>query len=49
MTTTTTEIAADTDLILAIDPGKYKNVACAHDDASGEIAFTILGDVEQLP
>jgi transposase len=40
MMTTTTEIATATNVILAIDLGKYKSVACAHDDASGEIAFT---------
>src|SRR5215475_14113904 len=36
MTTTTT--AADT--ILAIDLGKYKSVACVHDQASGTYRFT---------
>jgi transposase len=38
MTTTAKATAADT--ILAIDLGKYKSVACAHDGASGAFRFT---------
>jgi transposase len=38
MKTTTTTTTADT--ILAIDLGKYKSVACVHDQATGEIGFT---------
>ena len=37
-TTTTTATAADT--ILAIDLGKYKSVACVHDQASATFRFT---------
>jgi transposase len=37
-TTTTTATAADP--ILAIDLGKYKSVACVHDQASGAFRFT---------
>ena len=40
MTTTANTTAADT--ILAIDLGKYKSVACAHDQASGAFRFTSL-------
>ena len=32
--------AASTSTILAIDLGKYKSVACVHDQATGEISFT---------
>ena len=32
--------SASTNTILAIDLGKYKSVACVHDQAAGEIAFT---------
>src|SRR5262252_10524351 len=32
--------AAERTTILAIDFGKYKSVACAHDHATGEICFT---------
>jgi len=32
--------AEPTNLILAIDLGKYKSVACLHDPASGEVQFT---------
>ena len=32
--------AASTTTILAIDLGKYKSVACVHDQATGEIGFT---------
>jgi len=38
MTTTAKTTAADT--ILAIDLGKYKSVACVHDEASGTCRFT---------
>jgi transposase len=38
MTTTAKTTAADT--ILAIDLGKYKGVACVHDQATGEVRFT---------
>ena len=38
MNTITT--AASTNIILAIDLGKYKSVACVHDQATGEFAFT---------
>jgi len=38
MTTTAKTTAADT--ILAIDLGKYKSVACVHDQATGEVRFT---------
>src|SRR5215472_8462393 len=38
MTTTAKTTAADT--ILAIDLGKYKSVACVHDQASGTFRFT---------
>jgi transposase len=38
MTTTAKTTAADT--ILAIDLGKYKSVACAHDQTSGAFRFT---------
>jgi transposase len=38
MTTTAKTTAADT--ILAIDLGKYKSVACVHDEASGAFRFT---------
>src|SRR5262245_31215526 len=31
---------ASTSTILAIDLGKYKSVACVHDQATGEIRFT---------
>jgi hypothetical protein len=31
---------ASTTTILAIDLGKYKSVACLHDDGSGEYRFT---------
>jgi hypothetical protein len=31
---------ASTTNILAIDLGKYKSVACLHDDGSGEYRFT---------
>jgi hypothetical protein len=31
---------AFTNIILAIDLGKYKSVACVHDDATEEIGFT---------
>lgn len=31
---------ASTNVILAIDLGKYKSVACVHDDATGEFRFT---------
>ena len=34
MTTTTTEIATATDIILATDLGKYKSVACLHSSAA---------------
>src|SRR5262249_38128714 len=37
MTTTAKTTAADT--ILAIDLGKYKSVACVHDEASGTFRF----------
>jgi len=33
---------ASTNVILAIDLGKYKSVACVHDQATGEISFTTL-------
>lgn len=33
---------ASTSTILAIDLGKYKSVACIHDQATGEIRFTTL-------
>jgi transposase len=36
--TTTAKTAADT--ILALDLGKYKSIACAHDGASGSFRFT---------
>jgi hypothetical protein len=32
--------AASTNTILAIDLGKYKSVACIHDEATGEFRFT---------
>src|SRR5439155_23970537 len=32
--------SASTNVILAIDLGKYKSVACVHDDATGEFRFT---------
>ena len=35
---TTTTVTASP--ILALDLGKYKSVACVHDQASGEICFT---------
>ena len=38
MNTITT--TASTSAILAIDLGKYKSVACVHDPATGEFAFT---------
>ena len=38
MNTITT--TASTKAILAIDLGKYKSVACVHDPATGECAFT---------
>ena len=31
-----------TDLILAIDLGKYKSVACLHDPGTGEVRFATL-------
>ena len=37
MNTNTTTASAT---ILAIDLGKYKSVACVHDQATGELAFT---------
>ena len=40
MNTLTT--TASTNIILAIDLGKYKSVACVHDQATGEIGFTTL-------
>ena len=33
-------ITASTTIIVAIDLGKYKSVACAHDEATGEFRFT---------
>jgi transposase len=38
MNTITT--TASTNIILAIDLGKYKSVACVHDPATGEFGFT---------
>ena len=38
MNTITT--TASTNVILAIDLGKYKSVACVHDPATGEYCFT---------
>ena len=37
---TTICTAAERTTILAIDLGKYKSVACAHDPSTGEIGFT---------
>src|SRR5262249_44749286 len=37
---TTATTTAPAGLILAIDLGKYKSVACAHDRASGAFRFT---------
>jgi hypothetical protein len=34
--------AASTKLILAVDLGKYKSVACLHDPATGEVNFSTL-------
>jgi hypothetical protein len=39
---TTTTTPSDNNPILAIDLGKYKSVACLHDDGSGEYRFTTL-------
>jgi transposase len=39
MNTIPTTASAST-TILAIDLGKYKSVACVHDQATGEFAFT---------
>jgi hypothetical protein len=36
-------------LILAIDVGKYKSVACCHDQASGEFRFTTLETTRAEP
>jgi transposase len=36
----TISTTASTNIILAIDLGKYKSVACVHDQATGEICFT---------
>ena len=33
-------ITASTTTIVAIDLGKYKSVACVHDEATGEFRFT---------
>src|SRR5262245_2854426 len=33
---------ASTSTILAVDLGKYKSVACVHDEATGEIRFTTI-------
>jgi transposase len=40
VTATTSANGAATNTILAIDLGKYKSVACIHDEATGEIRFT---------
>lgn len=37
-----TKMAAANSTILAIDLGKYKCVACVHDEDSGEFRFTTL-------
>lgn len=42
ITSTAAAVTAPTGPILAIDLGKYKSVACAHDQATGEICFTTL-------
>ena len=34
-----------TSTILAIDLGKYKSVACVHDQATGEISFTTFDTI----
>ena len=39
ITTTASTTTASTNTILAIDLGKYKSVACVHDQATGEIRF----------
>jgi transposase len=39
-TITASAVPALTSAILAVDLGKYKSVACVHDGATGEIAFT---------
>jgi hypothetical protein len=41
-TTATTQTASAAEIILAIDLGKYKSVACVYDQASGEVRFTTL-------
>ena len=37
---TITNVASASTTILAIDLGKYKSVACVHDQTTGEYAFT---------
>jgi hypothetical protein len=32
--------SASTNVIVAVDLGKYKSVACVHDPATGELRFT---------